>query len=523
MSSGFKKIIILYAWFITLVFNKNLLIYFFDNNAFLFQNVYFIVALFITIALVIKIFLFTFGQRYLLKPVTIFLLILSSIVYYFQDKFKVLVNEDIIISTFDTFLEGNVNELNELLTFNFIATVLVLGVLPSIFLIKIKINYPDNIFKEILQRGFIIGLCFGFLGLIVFSNYKNVSLIARKNEKINRVIIPTYTISSIKNLYKKYYLTPSEVKIFVKKATAVQDLKRNIMILVLGETARSDRFSLGGYERETNPRLKEIGVQFYKNVESCGTITAYSVPCIFYLDKYSSYSPAKARYQQNVLDVVNMAPNHKVIWLENNSSCKHVCDRIETLDYMNLKKDEYNPGQKDEYLIGETKKVLDKYNKEKNLLIVLHTMGSHGPRYHNRYPKEFEKFKPACNSNSPEKCETSILNNSYDNTIYYTDHVIAELIGLLKKYETQTNIGLFYVSDHGESLGENGIYLHGLPKSFAPKEQTHVPFIWWSNKLTAGKNEVIEDQLTFEDVPGKLLSFFNIKTEPELKLKNRIK
>ena len=178
MSSGFKKIIILYAWFITLVFNKNLLIYFFDHNAFLFQNVYFIVALFITIALVIKIFLFTFGQRYLLKPVTIFLLILSSIVYYFQDKFKVLVNEDIIISTFHTFLEGNVNELNELLTFSFIATVLVLGVLPSIFLIKIKINYPDNIFKEILQRGFIIGLCFGFFGLIVFSNYKNVSLIA---------------------------------------------------------------------------------------------------------------------------------------------------------------------------------------------------------------------------------------------------------------------------------------------------------------------------------------------------------
>jgi lipid A ethanolaminephosphotransferase len=349
---------------------------------------------------------------------------------------------------------------------------------------------------------------------LVFVNYKNVSLIGRKNHKINTQIIPTYTISSMKNVVKKYYASKRVFKIHDANPKHDGLADKEIMILVVGETARADHFNLGGYKKETNPRLKKEGIKFYNNVTSCGTLTAYSVPCMFYLDKYEDYSPSKAKYQQNVLDLIQSTKGHHVWWLENNSSCKNVCERVNVLDYYKKTQKEYNPNQQDGFLIGETGKILEQYKNDRDdVLIVLHTIGSHGPKYYKRYPKEFETFKPTCATESPEKCDREHLVNTYDNTIVYTDYVLSELIHLLKKYDgPKTKLGLLYVSDHGESLGEKNVYLHGLPKMLAPKAQTHVPMIEWTNEFKNNEPEIIDTALTHEHLPKMLIDFFSIKT-----------
>ncbi len=108
-------------------------------------------------------------------------------------------------------------------------------------------------------------------------------------------------------------------------------------------------------------------------------------------------------------------------------------------------------------------------------------MGSHGPAYYKRYPKAFEKFTPTCKTNQFSKCSNEMINNAYDNTIVYTDYFLSQVIALLKKNQTHQS-AVLYMSDHGESLGEKGLYLHGMPYFIAPKEQTHVPSIAWFDK-----------------------------------------
>jgi lipid A ethanolaminephosphotransferase len=120
--------------------------------------------------------------------------------------------------------------------------------------------------------------------------------------------------------------------------------------------------------------------------------------------------------------------------------------------------------------------------KKKDIFIVLHQMGNHGPAYYKRYPKEFEKFKPTCRTSELQQCSKEEIVNAYDNAIVYTDYFLSQIIALLKTYDHQFETALFYVSDHGESLGENNIYLHGLPYGIAPEEQRKVGAVVWLGK-----------------------------------------
>lgn len=112
---------------------------------------------------------------------------------------------------------------------------------------------------------------------------------------------------------------------------------------------------------------------------------------------------------------------------------------------------------------------------------MLHTMGSRGPTYYNRYPDEFKKFTPTCDTADIQNCSQESIVNTYNNTILYTDYIVSLAIDILKKF-TQYESALIYVSDHGESLGENNIYLHGLPYNIAPVKQTQVPMLVWMSK-----------------------------------------
>jgi lipid A ethanolaminephosphotransferase len=241
-------------------------------------------------------------------------------------------------------------------------------------------------------------------------------------------------------------------------------------------------FSLNGYQRNTNPLLsKQEGLVNFTNVQSCGTATAVSLPCLFSVFDRENYSESKARGQEGLLDVLSHA-GFQVLWRNNNSGCKGVCDRVQYEDFAVAP-----PGDTscvdgecyDERLLEGLPELIRK--SDKDLVIVLHQKGSHGPTYAKRYPRAFARFTPECNGSEFEKCSPESIRAAYDNTIVYTDYFLSKTIDLLRKSSEFDNVdtAMLYFSDHGESLGEKNMYLHGAPYMLAPREQTQVPMMLW--------------------------------------------
>jgi lipid A ethanolaminephosphotransferase len=266
--------------------------------------------------------------------------------------------------------------------------------------------------------------------------------------------------------------------------------KPRVFVLVVGETARAANFSLLGYSRSTTPELARLDVTAFSNVTSCGTSTEVSVPCMFSPYGRENYDERRIRNSEGLLDVLVRA-GYAVTWLDNQSGCKGVC-RGAGIGYLKLSSEiapELCPD--DECLDGILVRALQGQlaRVHRHTVIVLHMMGNHGPAYFRRYPANFRRFTPDCRTAELRNCSREEILNSYDNAIAYTDHVLAGIIGVLRD-ATAFETAMIYVSDHGESLGENGIYLHGLPYSIAPATQTHVPMIAWLSPGFAAGNFV---------------------------------
>src|SRR5210317_63315 len=521
VSVSYLKIIILFSIYLTFFFNFHLIesfepIYHLKYES-EFQEHYFLFSGYFLIFTSFAIFFFIFGQRYLLKPAIIFVLIISAINYYFLQNLGIIIDEGIIQSTIDSFKEKNWGEINDIITFKYFIFLLLFGIIPSLALFFIKIEYPKFL-KEFLTRVvFIFLLCALTIGSI-YSNYKNVSFIARDSKNLRERIIPHYLLSNVKDYYDELKSANKEVLKLQFDAKQIHLEKKMIGIFVVGETARADRFSLNGYHKQTNPLLEKEDIQNFTEAKSCGTYTSQSVPCIFSLAKYDGFNFHEEEYRENLLDLTKSA-GIETIWIENNSSCKHVCDRIELIDFVEKGSEDYvGYGVHDEIILERLKKTIDeKKSKTKKLFIVVHTMGSHGPAYSNRYPEAFNVFKPNCESNDPQSCDLEALNNTYDNTILYTDYIIDSMIEFLKNEKESDNF-LIYASDHGESLGEKSLYLHGAPLKFAPKEQTHVPILLWaSNGLKERKDypktRQINKEITHEFLRHTVMDLFQLQTD----------
>jgi lipid A ethanolaminephosphotransferase len=206
-----------------------------------------------------------------------------------------------------------------------------------------------------------------------------------------------------------------------------------------------------------------------------------------------------------------------VLWIDNNSSSKGVAVRV---PYESYKTPKSNPACdiecRDVGMLSHIQAYIDEHQKG-DIFIVLHQMGSHGPAYYKRYPAEFEKFAPACKTNQLENCSKAEIDNSYDNTIIYTDYFLSEVIKLLKRNDTKFESAMFYVGDHGESLGEHGIYLHGIPLVIAPEAQRHVPAVVWFSgnydELDRKSLAVKKDgKYTHDNVFHTVLGFMEIET-----------
>ncbi len=285
--------------------------------------------------------------------------------------------------------------------------------------------------------------------------------------------------------YAATELNPTARKIFVEldpnPSRATTTGKPKLVILVIGESDRAMNHQLNGYPKETNPLLSARPDIFsFSKVHSCGTETTVSVPCMFSAFKRADYTDHKGAYTENVLDLLQKS-QVSVLWRDNDSGCKNVCKRITTHDLNRAQIAPYCNNQEchDEVLLYD----LDTYIKANSTdkLIVLHKHGSHGPAYYKRYPAQFAQFTPTCNTKNLHQCTAQELINTYDNIVLYTDYFLDRVIQHLETNNTVYQTALLYVSDHGESLGEKGVYLHGMPYWIAPQEQTHVPFIFWAS------------------------------------------
>jgi len=257
-----------------------------------------------------------------------------------------------------------------------------------------------------------------------------------------------------------------------------------LVVLVVGETARSDHMSINGYELKTNPYLEQEEIISFKEMVSCGTDTAWSVPCMFSLLDRDNYNHESGKNMSNSLDLISRA-GASVLWLDNNSDSKGVAERVPYEDYRSSKLNSIcNPECRDEGMLIDIQNYIDEQNNN-DILIVLHTMGSHGPAYFKRYPPEFEVFMPSCKTSQLNECTDEEITNAYDNTILYTDYFLSKVIAILKANSVNSDTAMLYISDHGESLGENGLYLHGMPYFMAPDEQIKIPaFMWFDESIS---------------------------------------
>jgi len=468
------KVILFSAIFFTLFDN----FIFFSKTYEVFQNIPFMIGIGIVLTSVMVLLFSLILNKWTLKPILIILFISSGAVSYFMQAYGVVIDDKML----QNMLETDTKEAGDLLNITLFIYIFLLGIIPSIILYKTKIIYQP-LKKEIIDRlKYIIGsMIIIFITLFIFS--KTFTSFFREHKPLRYYTNPTFYIYNIgKFINQRYIKKPLPFKKIGVDAKLKNTKQQKLIIFVLGEAARYDHFGLNGYERDTTPLVSKENIINFPKLYSCGTETAVSVPCMFSPYDRTEYKDAKAKSTESVIDVLNRA-GVNILWRDNDSGDKKVASRIKFYQDFNhdnnskycTKKD----GCLDDVLFVGLQKWIDEVNNSKPIFIVLHTKGSHGPAYYKRYPKKFEKFKPVCKTNQLQNCKQQEVVNGYDNTILYTDYILDKTIKFLKKNENKYAVGMYYMADHGESLGENGIYLHGYPYFIAPEAQKHPASIAW--------------------------------------------
>ena len=408
-----------------------------------------------------------------------FFLLASSQAGYYMAQYGVVIDTDMLENAMQT----NPAEFWGLVTPSLVIRTLLLGVLPAWLVLRSRCR-PLGLWRQLKLRLFLIGGSLAVVALLFAPLTASYASFIREHKQVRMYASPLYFTYSVARYANERWFpkAPLPHKTLAADLREVGGQSSNeLIILVVGETARADRFALNGYARETNPELRRQDVVSFTRVTSCGTSTAVSVPCMFSALGRAHYSAEEAKRTDNVLDVL-VRGGVRVLWRDNNSDSKGVADRIR---FENFRSPERNrvcdPECRDVGMLDG----LDEFIRENNghdILIVLHQMGSHGPEYYKRYPAAFEKFKPVCKTGELQTCSKAEIDNAYDNTILYTDHFLSRVIDYLKKYDGSHQTAMLYVSDHGESLGENNMYLHGAPFAFAPDAQIRVPVVLWFGK-----------------------------------------
>lgn len=434
--------------------------------------------------IIINLFLLPFTLlRPLARPLLAIALLLAGLAAYFVDAYGVRIDKVMIRNVFET--DGV--EAGELVNVNLLVYVGLLGVLPALLVMRVGLVVASWR-RELAHRGAAIGISVLFLGVIAAFFYQDHASTLRNNRELRHLLVPVNYLAGLGSYVgeiTKPDLPYEPIGADAKPGAVWQQVdaaRPVVVVLVVGETARAANFGLSGYARQTTPELATTpDLVNFTDVSSCGTSTAISVPCMFSDLGRDDFSAEKARARDNLIDIAGKA-GFDVQWFGNNTNCKGVCRNVPEIRAV---REDYP-----QYCIGDSPcmdgAMFDSFAKtlqapEGRRFVVLHMLGSHGPGYHLRYPREFEQFTPVCRETDFSKCPVSDIVNAYDNTVLYTDHLLADTVRKLQALGSEVDTALLYVSDHGESLGERGVFLHALPYAIAPEFQTRVPMVFWAS------------------------------------------
>ena len=416
-----------------------------------------------------------FCVRPLLKPVMSVLFLGTALSAYFMDCYGVIIDQEMIRNILQTQAEESL----DLVSIKLLIYLVLLGILPTAWLMFTPVQRAGFL-VELKARLRLTALALVGIVVIIMTFYASYAPFFREHKLVRYYSNPLYPIYSLVKFTDSNLHVPGNAiaPLGTDARIPFDDEDRELIIMVVGETARADHFSLNDYTRQTNPLLQQENLFNFTHFSACGTSTAISVPCIFSILNRENFSVQQARHMENLLDVLKHA-GVNVLWRDNNSSSKGVADRV---IYQNYRDPDINPSCdiecRDEGMLAGLQEYIDAQSSG-DILIVLHQMGNHGPAYYKRYPRSFEAFTPACQSNELQLCTAQEIDNAYDNALRYTDYFLAKTIRLLKDNAQHFETAMLYVSDHGESLGEHGVYLHGLPYRIAPRSQTSVPALLW--------------------------------------------
>lgn len=462
-------------------------------------------------------FFLLLGYRWTLKPLLIVVLIVSSFVAYFMDTYHIFIDKGMIHNTLETDFQESLGLLN----FKLILYVLLLGVLPSFLVYRTEIVYGT--WKEaLLSRLKTFLLIVSFMLFVGWSAGNFYASLFKEHRVLRNYTNPYFWIKSSIS-YTKHAIRRSGPVVVQPigldaKVNQKEGEKPKLVIFIVGEATRADHLGLNGYARNTTPKLSaREGLVSFSDFYSCGTYTVYSVPCMFSKYDRATFSRDKEQETENVMDLLSHTGKIDLLWRDNNSDPKGVMKRVGYEDYRSSKKNPECEGEcRDGGMLAGLESFIEN-NASRNKLIVLHAMGNHGPEYYKRYPNSFEKYTPVCHSNLLEECTQEEISNAYDNIIHYSDDFIDRAISLLEKYEAQYSVMLIYISDHGESLGENGLYLHGLPYMLAPDAQKHVAALMWFGERYEGRalkalQKKSASRFSHDNIFSTLLGIFDVNS-----------
>jgi lipid A ethanolaminephosphotransferase len=410
------------------------------------------------------------------RPVLAGLLLIAGVSSYYVDVLGVVIDREMIQNAMTT----NAAEAGQLVTLHFALHVLLYGLVPAALVLWLRVH-RRTFWRGLAGWGLVTAGAAALVVGLLFTNLKAYSTVLRADKELIGSVQPLAPLSGALR-YGKMMLKSTQIVLQptgrdAKPGPYLAAVEKPVLyVIVAGETARAANWSLGGYGRETNPELAARDILYFSQATSCGTATATSLPCMFSPLTRAEYSYEGGLSHENLVDVLAHA-GFKVEWWDNNGGDKAVADRIPKRTMTAADGEEFcQPACLDEvFLMPLAEKAA---TITENTVIVLHQIGSHGPSYWERYPADREIFQPACRTAELTDCSVEEIVNAYDNTIAYTDHFLAAVIDLLDAQDRVTP-ALYYVSDHGESLGEGGLYLHGAPYMMAPAFQTEVPMVVW--------------------------------------------
>ena len=417
------------------------------------------------------------------KPVAATLILIAASASYYERNFGVLIDRDMVRNIFET----TFTESKHLLSLRMVATIFATGVIPAALVFWPRVSRV-GLWHQLWRWPLGVALSFALMAGALFTHYKDYSAMLRERKEVIGAYQPGASLAAGLRFAREQWKTADpNAAPWGRDAVAGAHLaaaeKPVLLVVFVGETARAQNFGLNGYARDTTPELAKRDVIAFTSASSCGTSTAVSVPCMFSGLTKAGYSREGALGRENLLDILGHA-GVQPLWWDNNTGDQNVAKRTgwNRID-ANLSPEACADECTDEAMLPVIRQTLASINKD--TVLVFHMIGSHGPAYYLRYPRERAVFQPDCQSSQFSDCTTEEIINAYDNSIVETDFVLSQSIDLLAGAQNVIP-AMVYMSDHGESLGENGLYLHAAPAFMAPQEQTRVPFVMWLDPRFTG-------------------------------------